>query len=233
MEFHLSAPEADRILDSRPWPRTNGGLVHGSGSARRRTPVRTSPPRADSTLRPRRGALPAVSPTARRRRSLTPPLRHRRVRGVPRMRAPRIRIPARQMRCLPAREAGGVQLQAPPDNPCIAQLSGFSLHACPRMRESGAGTVCEAHERDSLERLCRYIARPAVSNERLSINDCGQRSCIDSSTPFGTAPPMSCSTPSNSSTNPRGSMLQVSASSSWVHRSTDPKIDGLMRIAGM
>ena len=53
----------------------------------------------------------------------------------------------------------------PPDNPCIARLSGFSLHA---------GTVCEAHERDSLERMCRYIARPAVSNERLSVNDRGQ-----------------------------------------------------------
>ena len=53
----------------------------------------------------------------------------------------------------------------PPDNPCIAQLSGFSLRA---------GTVCEAHERDSLERLCRYIARSAVSNERLSVNDRGQ-----------------------------------------------------------
>ena len=50
----------------------------------------------------------------------------------------------------------------PPDNPCIAQLSGFSLHA---------RTVCEAHERDALERLCRYIARPALSNERLSVND--------------------------------------------------------------
>ena len=45
----------------------------------------------------------------------------------------------------------------PPDNPGIAQLSGCSLHA---------GTVCEAHERDALERLCRYIARPAVSNEQ-------------------------------------------------------------------
>ena len=51
------------------------------------------------------------------------------------------------------------------DNPCIVQLSGFSLHA---------GTRCQAHERDSLERLCRYIARPAVSNERLSVNDRGQ-----------------------------------------------------------
>ena len=36
------------------------------------------------------------------------------------------------------------------------------------------GTRCQAHERDSLERLCRYIARPAVSNERLSVNDRGQ-----------------------------------------------------------
>ena len=33
---------------------------------------------------------------------------------------------------------------------------------------------CQAHERDSLERLCRYIARPALSNERLSVNDRGQ-----------------------------------------------------------
>ena len=58
------------------------------------------------------------------------------------------------------------------DNACIAQLSGFSLHA---------GTRCQAHERDSLERLCRYIARPAVSNERLSVNDHGQvvyRQCV-------------------------------------------------------
>ena len=51
------------------------------------------------------------------------------------------------------------------DNPCIAQLSGFSLHA---------GTRCQAHKRDFLERLCRYITRPAVSNERLSVNDRGQ-----------------------------------------------------------
>ena len=33
---------------------------------------------------------------------------------------------------------------------------------------------CQAHERNSLERLCRYIARPTVSNERLSVNDRGQ-----------------------------------------------------------
>ena len=39
---------------------------------------------------------------------------------------------------------------------------------------SGVGTRCRAHERDSLERLCRYIARPALSNERLSVNDRSQ-----------------------------------------------------------
>ena len=29
--------------------------------------------------------------------------------------------------------------------------------------------ACEAHEREKLERLCRYITRPAVSTERLSL----------------------------------------------------------------
>jgi hypothetical protein len=38
--------------------------------------------------------------------------------------------------------------------------AGFSLHA---------GVASEAHERDKLERLCRYITRPAVSTERLSV----------------------------------------------------------------
>ena len=40
--------------------------------------------------------------------------------------------------------------------------------------QSGVGTCCRACDRGSLERLCRYIARPAVSNERLSVNDRGQ-----------------------------------------------------------
>ena len=46
----------------------------------------------------------------------------------------------------------------------VAKHSGFSLHA---------GVACKAHERDKLEQICRYIARPAVSEERLSINDQG------------------------------------------------------------
>ena len=46
----------------------------------------------------------------------------------------------------------------------VAKNSGFSLHA---------GVATEAHERDRLEKVCRYIARPAVSEERLSTNDSG------------------------------------------------------------
>ena len=47
----------------------------------------------------------------------------------------------------------------------LARLPGFSLHAA---------TVCEAAQRDKLEKLCRHIARPAIANERLSINERGQ-----------------------------------------------------------
>ena len=46
-----------------------------------------------------------------------------------------------------------------------ANAHGFSLHAAVR---------CGAHERKRLERLCRYITRPAVANERLKRNQAGQ-----------------------------------------------------------
>ena len=42
----------------------------------------------------------------------------------------------------------------------VATESGFSLHA---------GVGIRAYARKKLERLCRYIARPALSEERLSI----------------------------------------------------------------
>ena len=47
----------------------------------------------------------------------------------------------------------------------VANVAGFSLHA---------GVMAEAHQRDKLERLCRYIARPAVSEQRLSLLDNGR-----------------------------------------------------------
>lgn len=47
----------------------------------------------------------------------------------------------------------------------VAASSGFSLHA---------GVAIAGGERVKLEKLCRYIARPAVSEERLSMNGRGQ-----------------------------------------------------------
>ncbi len=49
--------------------------------------------------------------------------------------------------------------------PRVGNVAGFSLHA---------GVATRAHERDKLERLCRYIARPAVSTKRLSLTRNGQ-----------------------------------------------------------
>lgn len=60
------------------------------------------------------------------------------------------------LRTLPATEAK--------DDGQLAQTSGFSLHA---------GVWAGANDRAKLERLCRYIARPAVSNERIELTDCG------------------------------------------------------------
>jgi hypothetical protein len=47
----------------------------------------------------------------------------------------------------------------------LANTSGFSLHA---------GVFANAGEPEKLERLCRYISRPAISEQRLSITKQGQ-----------------------------------------------------------
>ena len=49
--------------------------------------------------------------------------------------------------------------------PFLAQYSGFSLHA---------GIFSPARDRKKRERLCRYISRPSLSEERLSLNIQGQ-----------------------------------------------------------
>ncbi len=46
----------------------------------------------------------------------------------------------------------------------VAKESGFSLHA---------GVAAQAGERSKLEKLCRYITRPAISEKRLSITSAG------------------------------------------------------------
>jgi len=47
----------------------------------------------------------------------------------------------------------------------VCETAGFSLHA---------GVATKANERTKLERLCRYITRPAVSTTRLSLTRNGQ-----------------------------------------------------------
>ena len=47
----------------------------------------------------------------------------------------------------------------------VGEVAGFSLHA---------GVATKANERVKLERLCRYITRPAVSSKRLSITRNGR-----------------------------------------------------------
>ena len=46
----------------------------------------------------------------------------------------------------------------------VGQVSGFSLHA---------GVAARADQRKKLERLCRYVSRPAVSEKRLSLTPNG------------------------------------------------------------
>jgi hypothetical protein len=46
-----------------------------------------------------------------------------------------------------------------------AKTNGFSLHT---------GVSGEGHQKDKRERLCRYIARPAVAVARLSLSSTGK-----------------------------------------------------------
>ena len=49
--------------------------------------------------------------------------------------------------------------------PLCADIECFSLHAAVRV---------EAHDRKRLEQLCRYITRPALSDERVQVNAAGR-----------------------------------------------------------
>jgi putative transposase len=55
--------------------------------------------------------------------------------------------------------------EAPPPPPLCARSEGFSLHA---------GIAIHENDREGLERLARYCARPALSLERLSLGDDGR-----------------------------------------------------------
>ncbi len=51
------------------------------------------------------------------------------------------------------------------DTPAVGKVAGFSLHA---------GVAAKANQRDKLERLCRYITRPAIAEKRLSLTKQGK-----------------------------------------------------------
>ena len=54
---------------------------------------------------------------------------------------------------------------ATPSKPFTVARDGFSLNAA---------VSCQAHQRKKLERLCRYVARPPLALERLSVTDEGK-----------------------------------------------------------
>jgi hypothetical protein len=58
---------------------------------------------------------------------------------------------------------GAMPREATARRPLCAEIDGFSLHAAVRV---------EARKR--LEQLCRYITRPALSDERVQLNAAGQ-----------------------------------------------------------
>ena len=58
-----------------------------------------------------------------------------------------------------------IKFQEEKDKPFLSKYSGFSLHG---------GVSCKSHERKKLEHICRYISRPSLSEERLSVNTHGQ-----------------------------------------------------------
>ena len=60
---------------------------------------------------------------------------------------------------------GAMPHEARGRQPLCADIDGFSLHAAVRV---------EAHDRKRLEQLCRYITRPAQSEERVQLNAAGQ-----------------------------------------------------------
>ena len=56
-------------------------------------------------------------------------------------------------------------MEEAPEIPLLARRASFSLHAA---------SVCEAHQRGRLERLCRSITRPPIAPQRLSIDRQGR-----------------------------------------------------------
>ena len=58
-----------------------------------------------------------------------------------------------------------MQHEAPARQPLCTDIDGFSPHAAVRV---------QAHDRERLEQRCRYITRPALSDEGVGLNAAGQ-----------------------------------------------------------
>ena len=83
----------------------------------------------------------------------------------------------------------------PADNPCIAQLSGFSLHRPPEWCNRGSARAAEPMNATP-SNACAATSPAQHSRTNASRSMTAGRSCTDSSTPSVTGPHMSCSTPS-------------------------------------
>jgi hypothetical protein len=70
-----------------------------------------------------------------------------------------------QLELAASRPLGGSYALPPPPPPLCARLEGFSLHAAVAIHEN---------DREGLERLARYCARPALSVDRLSVTEDGR-----------------------------------------------------------
>jgi len=75
----------------------------------------------------------------------------------------------------------GAELRVPNDSTaflCALRATSGRQPSTPRwidpLEAGHAGVAAEAHESQRLERLCRYIARPALSEKRLSLSPQGR-----------------------------------------------------------
>ena len=85
----------------------------------------------------------------------------------------------------------------PADNPCIAQLSGFSLHRPPEWCNRGSAPAAKPMSATP-SNACAATSPAQPSRTSASRSMTADRSSTDSSTPSMTAPLMSCSTLSTS-----------------------------------
>ena len=106
----------------------------------------------------------------------------------------------------------------PPDNPCIAQLSGFSLHRAPEWCSRGSARAAQPVT-GTPSNACAATspARPSRTNASRSMT--AGRSCIDSSTPSGQPPAVQIGNPADLA-SPASPLLKCRSLRELAHSST-------------